>query len=138
MAKLNGYDVSQTPHATYVTDEQPADAKTRVATYAIFNAMPAKAKWDGMLVFVQAIGKWHQYDKPTDTLIPFGGSGSSTIVIENGFRLVWKYPGNINKDILEPNDVIEGFLEGVFIKARFVAGPENLRSSYTELETYTQ
>lgn len=136
---LNENKTDQTTKSVFVADARPLDAKTITESHVEFKKMSKKAKYNGMLVYVQENGLYHTYDAPTDTLIPFAGGsgGGSTIIIENGFRLIWKYPGNLQKNVVEKNDIVEGFFGTIFAKARYNTGPENLLTSYTPLEEYT-
>lgn len=134
---ISGKKTDHTTRSVFVSDDVPLDIKMITESYVEFGKLSKKSKWNGMLVHVKENGKWHTYDQPTDTLVPWAGSGGSTIIIENGFRLIWKYPGNLQRDILEKNDVVEGFMGNFFVKARYNSGPDNLKSSFTVLEEYT-
>lgn len=123
---------SQTFQSVYVSNAAPLDNKMMFQNVDLFNSMPNKSKWHGMLVFIVSLNAWHTYDKPTNKLIEF----STALIVPNGVRLIWKYPGNLNNSILEHNDIIEGFIENRFMKARYISGDANLVSSYIIVEEH--
>lgn len=119
--------VAQKLESVYVADSMPLDAKTIWDSFADFNTkLPADAKWHGMLVFIVNENKWFMYDKTSDEL--------QAILINNvipaGKLQVWKAPGNVNIDVIEADDVVEGFIEGTFVKGTYNSGDTSLLASY--------
>lgn len=138
MSNIVGKQPSNTNKTIYLSDNMPLDAKMRTETMATFQELPANSKWNGMLVYVDDVGKWYEYDQGSDTLVLFqtggGSGGNSSLIVPNGKMIVWKYPNNVDLDNLELNDIIEGFIEGKLIKGRYKTGASNLLTSFELLE----
>ena len=128
-------NVAQKLESVYVADSMPLDAKTIWDSFADFNTkLPADAKWHGMLVFIVDENKWFMYDKTSDELQAILINNLQATLINNvipaGKLQVWKAPGNLNIDVIEANDVVEGFIEGAFVKGTYNSGDTSLLASY--------
>jgi uncharacterized surface protein with fasciclin (FAS1) repeats len=131
MSYVDGKKIAQTTESIFVSDALPLDIKMFAPNIAAFNTLPADSKWNGMLVYLEDAGTWNKYDKPNNTLVLF-----QSCIMPNGIRLIWKYPGNVNTSILETNDIVEGFIENRFMKARYNTGNKDAVASYTIVEEH--